>query len=363
MKINEIDQKIKELEKIKEKQKKVNKLHTKDKLYEFGKSCIGKTFVRIIPYNNTFTFSILRLEKVYRKKNFNEEIRVSGSRISISLLNPVHKISKKRLTLSGNIDITFFRDIEKTTSNASRSFVHIISFDEELHSSFNDIYNNSITIGYSKNRYNVQKDSNNSLFERIIKDSVLFNQFGINLFSYLWEEYDRKTAGWKLEKESSPSIYSETFYSQFQDALSYCEENKIELKQLIEPIKKVSRWNYFSNDNRILEFRSYKMNVTDKGIYGSISSGDAGTDYEPYITHYILNAVTIDWFHILYPIRTLLKTSVKEAVVTLEMFGYDNIEYWNCEYDNSSWNARYKYIELKSQYLDKLNNQIKELLI
>lgn len=141
-----------------------------------------------------------------------------------------------------------------------------------------------------------------------------------------------------------------------KDLMDYCTEHNLTPKDIVEKGGKVARYNYFNSHHELSEFKSYKANDWDKGIYATVQGGNGGTDYEPYTTHYIIESIQIDWKHVLYPIRLSLKCTVEEAENKLKELNLD----WDISYNTYGYDATFEYVKCNNYHL--INELIKTLI-
>lgn len=137
--------------------------------------------------------------------------------------------------------------------------------------------------------------------------------------------------------------------------------DKVSLKTLVDSISgKVTKYNFFNRDYSLGELAQYNRLGGDKGLNLSIEGGDDGTDYEPYVTRFYISNISIDWAYILYPIRTSLNCKVFDLVEKLsnikEVY---NVSNWECNYDTSTYDAKFTSAKLKKDILEKVNKTIK----
>lgn len=133
----------------------------------------------------------------------------------------------------------------------------------------------------------------------------------------------------------------------------------MDLDKFITIAKRESKESYF-NGVELPELIQYSVHG-DKALHLEICSGDAGTDYEPYVTHYYIKNIYIDWKAVLYPIRLKLSCGVLELSEKLESIQsvYD-VSSWICSYDDSSCDAYFNYAKLKDHPLAEVNEIIKK---
>lgn len=157
-------------------------------------------------------------------------------------------------------------------------------------------------------------------------------------------------------KEFIPELTLTTI-KKLEDLFKHLDTNKdLKLNTLVKELSgKVARYNYFNADNQLAELCQYRIGG-DKGLFLSIESGNGGTDYEPYTTHYYISNIKLDWAHILYPIRLQLSCKVMDLVNQLEnLTSVYNTDNWNCLYDSSGYDAVFSSAELQPQVLQKVN--------
>ena len=212
------------------------------------------------------------------------------------------------------------------------------------------------------------------------KDGNSFGS-GYSSISNFWEECTKEEF---LEVEQKAANFGKAFYKemiqyagkykyteQTEEMISEIDEASLKriddllksgsnVKQLIEELSgKVARYNYF-NGTVLPELVQYQL-VSKNGVNLSIHSGDDGTDYEPYVTRYYISRVSIDWAHILYPIRTKLSCKVMELVSKLEgLKSVYSIDNWDCNYSTDSYDAQFRSAKLKQSTLDEVNKLIQK---
>lgn len=161
-------------------------------------------------------------------------------------------------------------------------------------------------------------------------------------------------------------------YAEVGHTISFLELEKLtELNKLlsegmsIDSLKvlagKVQKYNSFDSLGNLTELCQYDT-VGKNGLGIQIAGGDSGTDYEPFVTHYYVGYVYLDWPKILYPIRTSL-TSVLECAEALsnikEVYEPSN---WTVNYDSSTYDAVFQNCKLNNWVLSKVNDTIKKFL-
>jgi len=146
------------------------------------------------------------------------------------------------------------------------------------------------------------------------------------------------------------------------DLFELVKNEKVSIKTLVESLSgKVAKYNYFNADYSLPELAQYDSHKGDKGVHLIIKPGDDGTDYEPYVTHYYVDFVHIDWKKILYPIRLNLSCGVLDLEAKLEaLTEVYNVDSWVCDYDTSSYDAYFIKAYLKSEVLNKVNQLIQQ---
>ena len=163
----------------------------------------------------------------------------------------------------------------------------------------------------------------------------------------------------------SPALapaFTEVELKAINDLVSKIDNKEVTLAQLTKAAKKVAKFNYFDKNNQLPELVQYEI-LVDKGLKLDIQHGDGGTDYEPYTTHYYISTVSIDWATILYPIRQQIKGKVLDLVAKLEQL--EEVYYassWECEYDDSDYDATFIRAYLEPHVLSQVNALIKKNL-
>lgn len=117
---------------------------------------------------------------------------------------------------------------------------------------------------------------------------------------------------------------------------------------------------YFYNDNcELYSLETYESNY-DKGITFSVVGLGGDSDYEPYVTHFELEWVEIDWKRVLYPIRDRLKNVLKTAE-QLKNLGITKNS-WYVHYNNSFYDAYFQSITLDNTWIKQINKIIQNNL-
>ena len=151
-------------------------------------------------------------------------------------------------------------------------------------------------------------------------------------------------------------------YEKLNQLVTQVKDGKVSLEKLLLAGGKIAKYNFFDSNCQLSELNQYDING-DKGLHLSIVGGDGGTDYEPYVTHYYIDNVKIDWPYILYPIRQRLSCKVFDLVEKLEN---EKLIYavssWDCFFNTSTYDAHFEYASLKPHALAKVNQIIKENL-
>lgn len=124
---------------------------------------------------------------------------------------------------------------------------------------------------------------------------------------------------------------------------------------------KVGKYNYINNNFELSELAQYSTQP-QQGMDIKIVGGDDGTDYEPYTTHYYIVSIDIDWKHILYPIRTHLKSVLETEKQLLKLKNIYNSSNWDCNYDTSTYDATFHSVKLHINNLKEINEVIKNNL-
>lgn len=161
------------------------------------------------------------------------------------------------------------------------------------------------------------------------------------------------------ETEGMLSDIDEATIKRIDDVL---KDSNVDLKKLaLLHSGKIAKWNYF-NGTTLPELAQYNK-FGDKGLGLDIQSGDDGTDYEPYTTRYYIQSVSVDWNHILYPIRTKLKSVLETSKQLEKCKAIYNINNWECNFNTSFYDAYFENAKLNNTTLQKVNEIIKNNLL
>jgi hypothetical protein len=136
----------------------------------------------------------------------------------------------------------------------------------------------------------------------------------------------------------------------------------LDIRTLLDLSKRVAKFNLFTPENQLEQLVQYSISG-EKGLHLGITGGDGGTDYEPYVTHYYVSEVNINWLDILYPIRLNVKGSLHDLDEKLcsitEVYDISN---WKVTCNTSGYDARFESAALNKSTLDLVNKTIKQHL-
>ncbi len=307
------------------------------------KLCVGKYFKRVKSYYTTTA----TLHTYLHVLGLNEEGTWKGY-IDIDMFDLY--LDRSRWELKDDV-ITFHNPRAKTSVKA-RNREYSLGAEKKP--------------GYSKIKpTNVNTD----------KSGKVYIHYGSDYYSECsQEEYEQSVSAMHQGCEAfikaydsamkSPALapaFTEVELKAINDLVAKIDNKEVTLAQLTKAAKKVAKFNYFDKNNQLPELVQYERSG-DKGLKLSIEGGDGGTDYEPYVTHYYIRDVSIDWAKILYPIRQQIKGKVMDLVEKLDVADVYEPSSWECVYDSSGYDATFEKAYLKPAGLEIVNALIRKNL-
>lgn len=145
-----------------------------------------------------------------------------------------------------------------------------------------------------------------------------------------------------------------------EDLLKKVQEGKVSLNDIV-PFAKSKLEFYPYQNNQLTYFEQRKQEGDKTGMNLSIDSGDDGTDYEPYVTRYILRAINIDWKRVLYLIRHKLDSVIKTAEDLEKLTSVYNSDNWDLNWFGS-YDVSFDGATLNKNILKEINGVIKKHL-
>ena len=132
-------------------------------------------------------------------------------------------------------------------------------------------------------------------------------------------------------------------------------------KQVAKLANSLDDFTTYDSKGNITELAQYEIDssTSKTGLHLEILGKDDGTDYEPYITHYVIENVSINWKQVLYNIRTKIDCTVAQLADELSHFSkvYDPSN-WYCEYFGD-YDVVFIKASLYQRILDEVNNIIR----
>lgn len=312
---------------------------------------IGKYYkrVRCLGYNNKVNTNHLSYVKIRGLSEISKEKDVANVVIQPMYLaiTPVGWTRREgKLRYKNNVNsFRTSRIVERDVSKGIESG-KMYQYDRTNVYSIDD---HCVQLGYSRGESWIECSKEE--FEEVEK---LSNELSLDFYNKLipyCETYENKEP-FTIETEQMIPNIDEAALKRIDDLIS----SNVDINLLINTLSgKVAKYNYF-NGTILSELAQYNMTGPEKGLNLDIQPGNEGTDYEPYTTRYDLIGVSIDWCHILYPIRTKLSCGIHELAEKLsKLSSVYNRNNWECSYDTRSYDAVFSHAKLLPAPLAEVN--------
>lgn len=318
------------------------------------KSTIGKVYkdVSTAGYNNKVNTNYITYYKVY---GIREIDKVNEARLGVHTMKigctPVGW-TRKEGSLKYKVGVNSLSKGIKPDKNYENGIVTGNTYTHDW-LEIQGFYNNSNVPVPRYSGGNFEECSLQEFYQVEEKLGKLSKEFYDEMIPYVNSKYK-----FTEETEGMLPDIDEATIKRIDDVL---QQSGVDLKKLATLYSgKIAKWNYF-NGTTLPELAQYNQ-FGDKGLSLNIKAGDDGTDYEPYTTRYYIQSVSIDWNHILYPIRTKLKSvleTTKQLENCKEVYYKSN---WECNYDSSTYDVYFQNAKLNSETLKKINEIIKSNL-
>ena len=118
-----------------------------------------------------------------------------------------------------------------------------------------------------------------------------------------------------------------------ENLLRKIDDGDVRLSDYIKIAKQTRSFMSFTN-SQLTELAQYSL-TGELGLNLLIVGGNDGSDYEPYITKYVLESVSIDWKQVLYTIRGKLDSVLDTAADLEKVSAVYNPYNWNVSYDGT----------------------------
>ncbi len=321
------------------------------------KTCIGKYYKKqsALGYKDSVTTNRINyiLVRGIKEVKLSEEATLVVKAINIafspvgwtrktgklSYENPINTVQLFKNQISLNEEIGFGKE-----------------YSNELFNLVGDIKDNYIMSGYNRRIIDFWYECTKA--EYIMAENIC-NEWSKKFYkeaSKLWID-NQKNYCHKMSTEETEGIFSDidsATIKRIDDLLSQTNINFKDLKNIYSG--KISKWNYFNNTT-LPELAQYTLHG-DKGLSLEIKGGDDESDYEPYITKYLITFININWEDVLYPIRTKLVSVLDTAKQLRNCKKIYNVSNWNCNYDTSTYDAQFRSAKLDSNCLKLVNDII-----